>query len=685
MQTFVEFFTRAAGDWGLWIVFAMVFLETSAMIGLVVPGETTVLLAGALASQGVFDIGDLLAVVCLGAVLGDTGGYLLGRKLGREFLLVHGRRFFIKPHHVARAEGFFERHGGKTVLFGRWVGFLRSLAPFIAGSARMHYARFLFYNIAGGVSWGVAVALLGYALGSSYHLAERWLGRISLFLAILLVIGVLLFVLGRWLWARKEGLGRLVGGFADKVLGWRFSRMLFRRFGRQISWALQRFSPRGTYGLMLTIGLVVSAVLALVFGVILEDVLSRDPITTLDRLVAETLHANVIPWLTQVFVVITTFGSGWVLVPAAALLAAVLFRRRRWGDGLVLISATSGAAVLNAVLKIVIHRPRPEFLEPLARAGGYSFPSGHSASAAAFYMTLGLLGAGWVRRWETRVYVLLASIFVVVLIGFSRLYLGVHYLSDVLAGYALGAFWATTAITTAVVLERALSSHPSDRETHSMNVDVHADEETTGGGHTAGEHTAGGHTGDGHAGGKIFSHQRAAVLDDENRLLLLSEDDLRRLLSMGGSEDVADLGSGSGFYTNRVAAWTSGRVYAVELQPEMQAIHKRNGVPANVETVLASADELALKAESIDRAMSINTFHEAHNPEGLRRLAEALRTEGLFVIVDWRRSPDAAEHGPPLEHRMSVDEVKEALAPWFEVVSEEVVSRPFFAVVARKK
>lgn len=102
MQAFVSFFTQVAGDWGLLIVLAIVFLETSAMIGLLVPGETTVLLAGALAAQGVFDIWDLLAVVCIGAALGDTGGYLLGRKLGRDFLLVHGRRFFIKPQ-IGRA------------------------------------------------------------------------------------------------------------------------------------------------------------------------------------------------------------------------------------------------------------------------------------------------------------------------------------------------------------------------------------------------------------------------------------------------------------------------------------------------------------------------------------------------------------------------------------------------------
>ena len=215
--------------------------------------------------------------------------------------------------------------------------------------------------------------------------------------------------------------------------------------------------------------------LAWAFGAILEDVTSRDPIIAFDRVVAQTLHTHAVPWLTRVFVVVTTFGSGWVLVPGAAVLTAALFWRRRWADGVVLISATAGAAVLNAVLKLVIHRPRPEFLEPLAHAGGYSFPSGHAASSAAFYLTLGLLAAGWVRRWETRVYVLLGSIFVVALIGFSRIYLGVHYLSDVLAGYALGAFWATTAITTAVVLDRALSPRTSSQEAQTMKEDGHAD------------------------------------------------------------------------------------------------------------------------------------------------------------------------------------------------------------------
>lgn len=688
MQAFLDFFTRVAGDWGLWIVFAVVFLETSAMIGLLVPGETTVLLAGALASQGVLDIGDLAALVCVGAVLGDTVGYFLGRRLGRDFLLRHGRFFRIKPSHVERTEGFFERHGGKTVLFGRWVGFLRSLAPFMAGSARMRYSRFVVYDVAGAVSWGLVVTFLGYVFGRSYHLAEQWLGRIALFLALLVVSGVLLTVLGRWLWTRREKLERLAFELTDRIVGTRVVTAFSRRFPAQIAWVSRRFSPRRTFGLGLTLGLVVSLLLGWAFGAILEDVLARDPLTLLDRTVAQTLHDHAIPWVTSVMIAVTALGSAWTLVPVSLVVGAVLVARRRWGEALVLVTATSGAGVLNAALKLLIERPRPDFLVPLIDVTGYSFPSGHASAAAAFYMTLALLATGWVRHWETRVYVLLSAVAIVVLVGFSRMYLGVHYLSDVLAGFALGAFWSTLSITVSTVFVRAHAAHgpsaaggqaaaalslapighsPAFSQQQEVIVPM-SEEEQHGTTHS-----------------KVFSPKKAAVLDDAGRLEWLSEETMARLLRLDGHEDVADLGSGSGFWANRVAAWTTGRLYAIELQQEMLDIHRRNGVPQNVELILADAGVLPLAEGSIDRAFSVNTFHESHGSKGLELLDRALRSGGLFVIVDWRRDPEAAVQGPPLEHRLSEAEVRAALDPWFEVIEEELVSVPFFAVVARKR
>ncbi len=697
MQAFLDFFVRVAGDWGLWIVFAIVFLETSAMVGLLVPGETTVILAGALASQGVLDLGDLVVVVCVAAVLGDTVGYLLGRRLGRDFLLRHGRIFRIKPRHVERTEGFFERHGGKTVLFGRWVGFLRSLAPFIAGSARMRYSRFAVYDLAGVLSWGLAVTLLGYGFGRSYYLAERWLGRIVLFIVLLVVSGFLLTMLGRWLWVRREGLGRLAFDLTDRIVGMRAVAAFGRRFSPQIRWVSQRFSPRRTFGLGLTLGLIVSLLLGWAFGAILEDVLAREPLTLLDRTVAQTLHDHAIPWVTSIMIVLTALGSAWVLVPASLAVGAYLVARRRWGDALVLVTATSGAAMLNVALKLLIQRPRPDFLVPLVEETGYSFPSGHASAAAAFYMTLALLATGWVRHWETRVYVLLAAVAVVVIVGFSRMYLGVHYLSDVLAGFALGAFWSTVSITASTVFVRAHAARgaapaerhpvaPAERHVAASEQSptliglspAFSQEQEVIDPMSEEKH-------DGEAHGKVFSPKKAAVLDDVGRLEWLSEETLARLLSLDGHEDVADLGSGTGFWANRVASWTTGRLYAIELQQEMLDIHRRNGAPDNVELTLADAGALPLPEGSIDRAFSVNTFHESHGSEGLELLARALRPGGLFVIVDWRRDPEAAVQGPPLEHRLSEEQVREALDPWFEVIEEEVVSVPFFAVVAQRR
>ena len=183
---------------------------------------------------------------------------------------------------------------------------------------------------------------------------------------------------------------------------------------------------------------------------------------------------------------------------------------------------------------------------------------------------------------------------------------------------------------------------------------------------------------------KTFPAHKADILDDEGRLEWLSEAELLDLLDLHGDEHVADLGSGTGFYTDRIAAHTSGTVYAVELQPEMQARHREHGVPANVSLVLSDVDDLPLAAGSVQRALSINAFHEAHGAVGLGRVARALAPGGVFVVVDWRRAPEAAGRGPRLEHRLTKEEALALLAPWFDLVRADDRGESFVLVVRRR-
>lgn len=197
-QYLVDLITRL-GNWGYLVIFLGAALESAAFLGLAVPGESLVLVAGFFAHRQVLDLDGVILVVVAGAIIGDNIGYELGRHLSRAWLLRYGRRFGLKAKHVARAEDFFTRYGGRAVLLGRFVGFARVLVPFIAGASRMRYRHFLIYNAIGAALWGVAFTLLGYSLGASWHVAEQWIGRGSA------IVGGALVAAGLavWLWRRR--------------------------------------------------------------------------------------------------------------------------------------------------------------------------------------------------------------------------------------------------------------------------------------------------------------------------------------------------------------------------------------------------------------------------------------------------------------------------------------------------
>lgn len=447
------------GHWGYVVIFLGAMAESAAFLGVLVPGESLVLVAGFLAAQHALHLDALIVVVAVGAAIGDSIGYEIGRHLGAPWALRYGRYVGVRAQHLERSSAFFARHGGKAVFLGRFVGFARALVPFLAGSSRMPYRQFLPYNALGALLWSAAFLLLGYLLGASWQVAEKWVGRASAILAGALIFVLLLMWLWRWLvrheaavqerWARVLAHPRIVA--------------LRARFAPQIAFVQARFSPRGYLGLHLTVGALIVIGASWLFGGIAEDVLTGDPLVIVDRRVADWLHMHATPGLTSLMTVVSALHNGLAIAVYGVLFALYLAVKRDGYWLLVLLLVVPGGAVLHVLVMHAFERTGPSFAEEVLALSGFSFPSGHVLSATVLYGVLAAFAVSHTKVWRWRVFAVLAAFFAVVLVAFSRLYLGVHYLSDVLGAWALGIAWLAFCLTGVHTLHRgnALPSKPS--------------------------------------------------------------------------------------------------------------------------------------------------------------------------------------------------------------------------------
>jgi len=170
----------AAGYVGL---FAIIFAESGLLFGIFFPGDSLLFTAGFLSAQGFFNIFMLGAVCFLGAVLGDSVGYAFGRRVGKKFF-TRERSIFFNPDNVVRAQNFYAKHGGKTIILARFLPGIRTLAPILAGVGEMHYPTFLIYNLVGGLFWAVGLTSLGFYLGNTIPGIDKYLLPILLFIII---------------------------------------------------------------------------------------------------------------------------------------------------------------------------------------------------------------------------------------------------------------------------------------------------------------------------------------------------------------------------------------------------------------------------------------------------------------------------------------------------------------------
>ena len=435
LEKILEDVANALGAWTYALVGFFAFAETGAFIGLVAPGETVMLLGGAVAGQGTINLYVLIALAWTCACAGDVTSFFLGRRLGREFLLEHGPRFGFSHERLHQVEDFFSRHGGKTIFIGRFVGFVRAFAPFIAGSSGMRFRQFFPYSVLGCGIWVSATIVIGYVFSRSIDTAIKYAGKGAVLLGALIVVVVGVVWAVRYLrvaanrreavkWMDEHGATRWIVSFA-------------RRHEAGLRLIGDRLTPGGSFGLEFTSLMAVLAV-ALFVLIAYIVVVGREPGPTPGDetaiTVAEALRCG---FMTTLSKVVTFLGSGAFVWPLTAICAAALAWRRRWTEVCVLLAGMVLIQVGFSEIKAAVGRPRPP--EPLVGTHGSSFPSGHAAHSV-IYVWLATTIVVRLRPGMTRAaLVVVAGIVLTALVGLSRVYLSVHYLSDVSAGWALGA------------------------------------------------------------------------------------------------------------------------------------------------------------------------------------------------------------------------------------------------------
>lgn len=427
------------------VVGVLALLETAAFAGLAVPGELAVILGGVAASEGKVPVAVMAACAVSGAIVGDSLGFYLGRRLGTKFLdsrlgSIMGR---------ARVESTMARiraGGVKAIILGRFVGVLRAIMPFAAGASGVRYSRFLLASVIGATSWGIAFTMLGYVAGSSWHTVERYVGRASTLLAVTLAVIVVLVLGARKIAARQDQLRAwwIAQGNRPRVARVRV------RYGRQLGFLTGRFRPGTAAGLQLTVALVGLAVLGGALALVVGQSLGTGGLVDVDepvrRALADSRTRDLVDLTRRVRDVLSPESCAAISV-VVGLVAWFVDRRPR--ALVLLLLALGGAVLLAQAVQTVVERSRA--IPTLDGFATSTFPSGRMTVLGAFAIAILTVLLPRVRRWTRKVAAATFVLGVVLLGGLAVLFLGQVYLSDVLGGITLGAVWGlavSTAVTT---------------------------------------------------------------------------------------------------------------------------------------------------------------------------------------------------------------------------------------------
>ncbi|MGO4622464.1 VTT domain-containing protein [Ensifer sp. 2TAB8] len=410
-------------------VLLLALSESIPFFGAFIPGTAGILAISALVPSGIVQLWPLLVAASTGAIIGDGLSFWIGHHYHRAIL----ERWPLNRHQdlVARSETFFARHGDKSVFIARFTPGVRAIVPVLAGMSQMSARRFYFANVLSALVWAPSHILPAVFVGAAF---SRF-GSAAKPLAILVILFVVIVWLVSWLvrLAVRRGVP-FVANMQQKLL--ERAAASHSRWGRFALEFLDPLRPE-TRGISLLLLMLVAS--AWLFFGVLEDVVNGDPLVRADIAIYSALQELRSPPGDVIMLAITELGDTGVVLAVTTLVFLWLVWRRAWRAATFWMAAVGGASVLNTVVKVTLHRARPSEASYTGWSA-FSFPSGHSTVNLVLYGFLAFLIARELKpNW--RFPVGLAALTFAISIAFSRLYLGVHWFSDVIGGLAFGTVW----------------------------------------------------------------------------------------------------------------------------------------------------------------------------------------------------------------------------------------------------
>lgn len=388
---------------GYWITALVVILEGVPIAGSFLPGHVVIIAAGFLAKLGILNLWFVIIVGSIGAIIGDTIGFFVGKKYGYSFLVKFGKYIFIKERHIEKVKTMIDGHTGKTLILGKFSPLTRPLAPFLVGASGASFKTFMIFNVIGAILWVAASVIVGYVFGASYIAASRAVGAV-------IVIALIVTILIIW--------------------GYRFINKRFHIFKKYELFVLI-LNLLSLWGLAKT----------------LQDAFSLQPfLINLDEWVSEFTIQHISPPLISLASWVSTIGGTKVMIGLGLVIGLIFIYQKKWRRGAIMLVSVLSTSVAVLFLKEIISRARPEEALYLYNLTDPSFPSGHASLAAAFFVALAYIFAPRISSWMQRELVIVVCVVGAVAVGLSRIVLNVHWASDIIAGWSLGVFLTTTTI-----------------------------------------------------------------------------------------------------------------------------------------------------------------------------------------------------------------------------------------------